>query len=112
MVCEAERAVTGPGVDRVPGAVGLEGGSGAVVAPGVGLDDQALGFEEEVDLAAGGSVVDPGRREVVVGADGQEQALEAALGAIGARLVGLEGGPQLRGSTMARAGPGQGMRAG
>jgi hypothetical protein len=53
VVGEAEGAVAGPGVDGVAGAVVLEGASRAVVAPGVGLDDQTVFWKEEVDLSAG-----------------------------------------------------------
>jgi hypothetical protein len=63
------------------GAVGLEGGAGAVGFPGVELDDQALGGPEAVDLVAVSLDFEPG---IEVGAgqamdieEGEELLLEA-----------------------------------
>ena len=98
-----------PGVDGVSRAVGLEGTSGAVVAPGVGRDDEAVSFEEEVDFPAVDGVVDPGLREAVISADRQEEPLETAVRAVASRLVGLQCSSELGGSPVAGVGSGQGI---
>jgi hypothetical protein len=75
-VCEAEAAVAGDGEDRVAFAVALEGGSGAVKAPAVGLDGEPVGAEHEVDLEAGDVVVDARPWQPVVLAEREEPFLE------------------------------------
>jgi hypothetical protein len=67
-------------VGRVAAPVALEAAPGAVVRPAVGLDDEALGGEQEVDLVVVDVLVDERGREAVVAADLQEEAFEVARG--------------------------------
>jgi hypothetical protein len=95
-VGEAEGPVAGQGVGGVTAAVALEALPGAVVPPAVGLDDEALSREEEVDLVVAHVVVDERCREAVVAADPQEEAFEVALGEGGAGVEVVERCPEPR----------------
>jgi len=83
-----------------------------VVAPGVGLDDEAGGLEEEIDLLAGDGRVDAGLGQAVVVAKLAEQDLEAAARQIRARVVRLQGGQELVAPVVAGVGSGQGSEGG
>src|SRR3954452_16561055 len=77
---KAQRAVAGAECDDVACAVVLEGVAGLVVAPAVGLDDEALIGEQKVDLLAGDALVDSRGREAVGAAELFEEDLEVASG--------------------------------
>jgi hypothetical protein len=75
-----------------------------VVTPGVGLDDEGVRLEEEVDLLAEDAVVDLRLREAVGPAEALEADLEAALGDVGSCVVAGEGSQQPLGSAVAGMG--------
>jgi hypothetical protein len=76
-VGEAQRAPAGGGVDRVAPGVLLERLPGPVVLPAVGLDEDALAFEDEVRLERFDVVVELGRlREAGPPAQREERLLE------------------------------------
>jgi hypothetical protein len=73
---EAEGAVAGGGVGRVAAAIVLERFAGLVMAPAVGLDEDALVLEDEVDLVAFDVVVHPGLWQAGLAAEGEEALFE------------------------------------
>ncbi len=91
-------AVAGERVRGVAAPVALEALAGAVVRPAVGLDDEPLGGEEEVDLVLVDVLVDQRGREAVVAADLQEEAFEVALGEPGAGFELVERRSEPRGT--------------
>src|SRR3954468_19935324 len=106
---EAQRAPAGGGVDGVAPAVGFEGLPRLVVLPAVGLDEDAVGFEDEVGFKELDVVVDRGLREAGGAAELQEALLELRFGEGGAGRVVLEGCQELAGSAVAGGRSGQGI---
>jgi hypothetical protein len=86
-VREAQDAVAGPGQLGVAAAVALEGGTVAVEVPPVGLDDEPLAREEEVDLDRPDMDVGGRLRESVGRTQREEALLEVAAGEGRARVV-------------------------
>jgi hypothetical protein len=111
-VSEAEGAVAGCRERGVARAVALEGPAGAVVGPGVGLDEDAVVLEDEVHLEAFDVGVDLRLRQVVVSAEAQEALFELGLGQRGAGRVRAECREQLLGSAVAGVGAGEGAEGG
>lgn len=111
-VGEAQGAPAGGGVDRVAAAVVLERRPRLVVLPAVGLDEDAVRFEDEVRFDALHVVVDPRLRKAGVAAELEEALLEHGLREDGAGLVVVEGVQELVGSAMAGAGSCQGNEGG
>jgi hypothetical protein len=111
-VGEAQGRVAGGGEERVALAVAFEGGPAAVPAPGVGLHDDALRDEDEVDRHAAQRLVDERLGESVAFAEGEERLLEVAPRAGAARLVLVERAPQPRRPAVPRVGPGDGIEGG
>src|SRR4051812_43085201 len=79
---QAEDAKTQALKVGVPSAVALEGGSVAVVAEPVGLDDQAAVAPDEVDLVWPGAGIHLGHWKAVAPAERQEESLQLAAGEV------------------------------
>ena len=109
-VGEAQRAPPGGGVYGVAAAVRFEGVAGPVVLPAVGLDEHAVGGEDEVRFEQLDVVVDPCRlREPGVFAEREEALLELRPRQGGAGVVILNGSQQLARSAVAGVGSCQGI---
>jgi hypothetical protein len=78
-VREAQGAPAGGGVDGVAAAVGFEGVPRFVVLPAVGLDEDAVGVEDEVGFEELDVVVDGGLWEAGGAAELQEAFIEFGL---------------------------------
>jgi hypothetical protein len=87
-VGEAEGAEAGTDVQLVAFEVGGLLGGGAVVAEGVGLDDEVVGWVEEVDAVFAEALLGGREREISGADEGEETALERGLGA--AEGLGVE----------------------
>jgi len=91
---------------RVALPVALEGPAAAVVLPAVGLDDDALLGEEEVDLEAGDRVVHTRLWQIARATEGEHALLELASGERRAGDVVGERPAQTRGAAVAGTGVG------
>jgi hypothetical protein len=109
-VGETQGAVTGAGQRRIARA--LERVAGAVEVPAIGLDDDAGGFEGEVDLEAGDPGVDSWVGQAGAAAECEEALLELAIRDGGAGVMGLERSSEAAGTVMAGVGPGQRIESG
>ena len=101
---EAQRPPARGGVGRIPAAIVLEGFPRLVVAPAVGLDEDALGLEDEVRVEGFDVVVDDWLREVRVAAELQEALFELGPREGGSGVVVSENRRELAGSAMAGVG--------
>jgi hypothetical protein len=93
-VREAERSIARAGEEGVTLAVALERPARAVEVPAVGLDDEPLGGEKEVDLEARDFLVDLWACESVGVADREHELFELALRERGPGVVLFERGSE------------------